>query len=52
MHSRVRDTSAAIVDQTGAVILTENQLSTVLKNAFDEESILEAISSLLEAHGS
>jgi len=37
----------AIVDQTGAVILTENQLSTVLKNAFDEESIREAISLLL-----
>jgi hypothetical protein len=37
----------AIVDQSGAVILTENQLSTVLKNAFDEESIREAISSLL-----
>jgi len=37
----------AIVDQTGAVILSEYQLSTVLKNAFDEESIREAISLLL-----
>jgi hypothetical protein len=37
----------AIVDQTGAVILTENQLNAVLKNSFDEESIYQAISSLL-----
>lgn len=37
----------AIVDQTGAVILTENQLSAVLKNAFDEESIRESIAGQL-----
>lgn len=37
----------AVVDQTGAVILSENQLSTALKNSFDEESIREAIASLL-----
>lgn len=37
----------SLVDQTGAVILTENQLSAVLKNAFDEESIREALASLL-----
>ena len=37
----------AIVDQTGAVILTEYQLSAVLKNAFDEESIREAIAGQL-----
>jgi hypothetical protein len=37
----------AVVDQTGAVILTENQLSTVLKNSLDEESIREAIATLL-----
>jgi hypothetical protein len=37
----------SLVDQTGAVILTENQLGTVLKNSLDEESIREAIASLL-----
>jgi hypothetical protein len=37
----------ALVDQTGAVILTENQLSAALKNTFDEESIREAIAALL-----
>jgi hypothetical protein len=37
----------ALVDQTGAVILSENQLNTILKNAFDEESIREGISSLI-----
>ena len=37
----------AIVDQTGAVILTENQLSAALKNTMDEESIREAIAALL-----
>jgi hypothetical protein len=37
----------ALVDQTGAVILSENQLDTVLKNSFDEESIREAIAGLL-----
>jgi hypothetical protein len=37
----------AVVDQTGAVILTENQLSAALKNSLDEESIREAIADLL-----
>ena len=37
----------SLVDQTGAVILTENQLGTVLKNSLDEESIREAIALLL-----
>lgn len=37
----------ALVDQTGAVILSENQLGTVLKHSLDEESIREAIASLL-----
>ena len=37
----------SLVDQTGAVILTENQLGSVLKNSLDEESIREAIASLL-----
>ena len=37
----------ALVDQTGGVILTENQLSNVLKNSLDEESIREAIASLI-----
>ena len=37
----------ALVDQTGAVILSENQLGTVLKNSLDEESIREGIALLL-----
>lgn len=37
----------AVVDQTGAVILTENQLNAALKNSFDEEGMREAIASLL-----
>lgn len=37
----------ALVDQTGAVILSENQLGAVLKNSLDEESIREGIASLL-----
>jgi hypothetical protein len=37
----------AVVDQTGAVILTENQLSTALGKSLDEESIREAIADLL-----
>jgi predicted lysophospholipase L1 biosynthesis ABC-type transport system permease subunit len=37
----------AVVDQTGAVILTENQLSAALKNSLDEESIRESIADLL-----
>ena len=35
------------VDQSGAVIVTENQLSTALKNSLDEESIREAIALLM-----
>ena len=37
----------ALVDQAGGVTLTENQLSTVLKNYLDEESIRNAIASLI-----
>ena len=37
----------SLVDQTGAVILTENQIGNALKNSFDEESIREAIAALL-----
>ena len=37
----------SLIDQTGAVILTENQLGSVLRNSLDEESIREAIASLL-----
>ena len=37
----------AVVDQTGAVILSENQLGGALKNSLDEESIREAIAELL-----
>ena len=37
----------ALVDQTGGVTLTENQLSAALKNSLDEESIREAIADLL-----
>jgi hypothetical protein len=37
----------AIVDQSGAVQVDENQLSVVLSSSFDEESIREAIASLL-----
>ena len=35
------------VDQSGAVIVTENQLSTALKNSLDEESIRDAIALLM-----
>jgi predicted lysophospholipase L1 biosynthesis ABC-type transport system permease subunit len=37
----------AVVDQSGAVVLTENQLSAALKNTLDEESIREAIATLV-----
>lgn len=37
----------SLVDQTGAVIITENQLGSALKSALDEESIRDAIASLL-----
>jgi hypothetical protein len=37
----------AIVDQTGAVQINENQLSRVLAQSFDEETIREAIAALM-----
>jgi hypothetical protein len=37
----------AVVDQSGAVVLTENQLTSVIKNAFDEDSLREGISTLM-----
>ena len=37
----------AIVDQTGAVLVNENQLSAILANSFDEESIREGVSAMV-----
>ena len=37
----------AVVDQTGAVLINENQLSSLLATSFDEESIREGISELM-----
>ncbi len=37
----------AIVDQTGAVQVSENQLSAILANSFDEESIREGVSAMV-----
>jgi hypothetical protein len=37
----------AIVDQTGAVQINENQLNRVLAQSFDEETIREAIAALM-----
>lgn len=37
----------AVVDQSGSVVLTENQLTAVLKNAFDEDSLRDGISTLM-----
>lgn len=37
----------AVVDQTGAVVISENQINAVLKDSFDEESIREGISHIL-----
>ena len=37
----------AVVDQSGAVQVNENQLSAILAKSFDEESIREGISNLV-----
>ena len=37
----------AIVDQTGAVLVNENQISAILANSFDEDSMREAIAAML-----
>jgi len=37
----------AVVDQTGAVLVNENQLSAILANAFDEESIRQGIAAMM-----
>ena len=37
----------AIVDQTGEVLVNENQVSAILANSFDEDSIREAIAAML-----
>jgi hypothetical protein len=37
----------AIVDQTGAVQVNENQLTTILARSFDEESIRQGISDMV-----
>ena len=37
----------AIVDQSGAVLVNENQLSAILVNTFDEDAIREGIAVIL-----
>ena len=37
----------AVIDQTGAVLINENQISAVLTQSFDEESIRQAIAGIL-----
>jgi hypothetical protein len=37
----------AVVDQSGAVQVNENQLSAILANSFDEESIREGIANMV-----
>ena len=37
----------AVVDQLGAVLVNENQLSVILANTFDEDSIREEIAAML-----
>ena len=37
----------AVVDQSGAVLVNENQLATLLASAFDEESIREGIATIV-----
>ena len=37
----------AVVDQSGAVQINENQLSAILANSFDEESIRDGVSALM-----
>ena len=37
----------AVVDQSGAVLVNENQLSAILANSFDEDSIREGIAAMV-----
>ena len=37
----------AVVDQSGAVLVNENQLSAILANSFDEESIREGVAAMV-----
>lgn len=37
----------AVVDQTGAVLINENQLSKVLAESFDEEAIRDGIAAIM-----
>jgi hypothetical protein len=37
----------AVVDQSGAVLVNENQLSAILANSFDEETIREGIAAMV-----
>jgi hypothetical protein len=37
----------ALVDQSGGVLLTENQIASVLNNSFDEDSIREGVAAIM-----
>jgi hypothetical protein len=37
----------AVVDQSGAVLVNENQLSAILAQSFDEDSIREGIAAMV-----
>ena len=37
----------AVVDQSGAVLINENQLASLLASAFDEESIRDGVAAML-----
>lgn len=37
----------AVIDQSGAVLVSENQLNSILSSAFDEESIREGVAEIL-----
>ena len=37
----------AVVDQSGAVLVNENQLSAILSHSFDEEAIREGIAAMM-----
>ena len=37
----------AVVDQTGAVLVNENQLSAILSHSFDEEAVREGIAAIV-----
>ena len=37
----------AVVDQSGAVLVNENQLSAILANSFDEEAIREGVAAMV-----